>query len=246
MDSTDDRGLVVGSTKEPLGIDYFGRGHWLTKIHVASSLRVRRRMFEIFCAYAGELRGLTVLDVGATPDTERCDSNCMIPWLLERGARVILYSPENIDNLASRFPEVKILHATEWKAAGVEHRFDWAISSAVLEHVGSRACQVSFLRDLADRSRGLFVTTPARFHWMEFHTKIPLIHWLPKPMHRAILRRLGRRTWAKEAHLNLLSKGDFSYVARSALEDEFAFELRSTWFGGMPSNHFLLARHNEA
>ena len=35
-----------------------------------------------------------------------------------------------------------------------------------------------------------FITTPNRFYPIEFHTKLPLIHWLPKRIHRFILSKL--------------------------------------------------------
>ena len=35
------------------------------------------------------------------------------------------------------------------------------------------------------------IMTPNRFHPLEFHTKIPIIHWLPKKIHRKILKFLG-------------------------------------------------------
>ena len=35
------------------------------------------------------------------------------------------------------------------------------------------------------------IITPNRLHPLEFHTKIPLIHWMPKKIHRKILKFLG-------------------------------------------------------
>lgn len=39
--------------------------------------------------------------------------------------------------------------------------------------------------------RGIFLTTPNRSFPVEFHTQLPLVHWLLKPTHRAIFRLLG-------------------------------------------------------
>jgi len=39
--------------------------------------------------------------------------------------------------------------------------------------------------------RGVFLTTPNRWFPVEFHTVLPLVHWLPKPQFRALLRKLG-------------------------------------------------------
>ena len=51
-----------------------------------------------------------------------------------------------------------------------------------------------------------FITTPNRFYPIDFHTKIPVIHWLPKNIHRLILKTLGLHFYANEENLNLLDK----------------------------------------
>lgn len=52
------------------------------------------------------------------------------------------------------------------------------------------------------------ITTPNRFYPLDFHTKLPLIHFLPKKIHRFILRYLGYNFLSKEENLNLLSRND--------------------------------------
>ena len=51
-----------------------------------------------------------------------------------------------------------------------------------------------------------FVTTPYRFYPIDFHTKIPFIHMLPKKIHRAILKLL-KFGWIDENTLIILEKG---------------------------------------
>ena len=231
-------------SKSPLGIDYFGRGHWLTAIQARVSFQARKRMFVIFKNFAGLTDGRTLLDVGATPDIERLDSNCMIPWFSEIGLRVSLYSPEDINHLKDVFKFAAILPASGFgNPIPAEARsFDWVSSAAVLEHVGSRDKQREFIRDSARVGNGLFITTPNRLHWLEFHTKLPLIHWLPSNLHRQLLRRLGLKLWANEEHLNLLTRCDLKALATTALGDEFEWHVRTIWTLGMPSNLVLLAR----
>jgi hypothetical protein len=227
------------------GIDYFQRNHWLSGIQARVSLVARRRMFELFLQFTGEVGGQTILDVGATPDIERSDSNCMITWFHEKGFVVALYSPENIEHLRERFTFARIVPSSGFgKPIPCENQSqDWVSSSAVLEHVGSRGRQEEFLRDCARVSRrGLFVTTPNRGHWLEFHTKLPLIHWLPKPVHRRILRRAGLKLWAEETHLNLLGRQELHALAASALSSSFDWHIASIRTFGMPSNLVLLAR----
>ncbi len=225
------------------GIDYFNRGHWLTGIQNRISFAARRRMFDRWLASAGVLQGRSVLDVGATPDRERLDSNCMIPWLHASGARVALYSPEEIGALQADFPYATILPSRGFGAPlpEPETRYDWVISSAVLEHAGNAEGQVAFIRDCARVANGLFMTTPNRFHWLEFHTKLPLIHWLSRPLHRRLLRRFGHTTWAEESHLRLVGAGELRALAARALGGEFSIEIGAVWTLGMPSNLLLIA-----
>jgi ubiquinone/menaquinone biosynthesis C-methylase UbiE len=92
-----------------------------------------------------------------------------------------------------------------------DRSFDLVHSSAVLEHVGSRAAQRDFLRELLRVARrAVFVTTPNRWFPVEFHSVLPLVHWLPPPAFRAILRRLGHDELADERNLNLLGARDLA------------------------------------
>ena len=230
------------------GIDYFGRGSILTGIQERFSLAARRKMYELWLAYAGAVGGSSVLDVGSTPDRERRDSNCMLPWLRASGVRLSLYSPEDISGLAGQFPYATIVPSAGFGAPLpiADRSFDWTVSSAVLEHVGGPEAQVAFLADCARTCNGLFLTTPNRWHWLEFHTKLPVLHWLPRPAHRAALRTLGRTTWAQESHLRLVGPAELRELARRALGSVFTFELRQVWSLGMPSNLVLLARRISA
>ena len=58
-------------------------------------------------------------------------------------------------------------------------------------------------------SKKVFViSTPNRYYPIDFHTKIPFLHWLPKTYHRQILKIIGLSFYAQEENLNLLSKKD--------------------------------------
>jgi hypothetical protein len=121
--------------------------------------------------------------------------------------------------------------------------FDWSASSAVLEHVGARGHQVAFIAEHARVARAFFLTTPNRAHWLEFHTKIPFLHWLPRRSHRMALRALGKSFWAEEANLRLVTKAELMELARDALGPDgldFRFSVQAIWTLGMPSNLVLL------
>jgi len=201
-------------------------------------------MFQMAVRKLGLKAGQKMVDIGATPDVERLDSNCMIAWFHDLGMHVALASPEDITHLASVFPYAHLLPATGFHhpiAVGVRE-FDLVTSSAVLEHCGDRARQMTHIKECGRVADMVFLTTPSRWHWLEFHTKIPLIHWLPKSMHRALLKMAGLHFWAKEENLNLLSLGQLKELARDGLGNAFEFQVKRIWTLGMPSNLVLLAR----
>jgi hypothetical protein len=57
---------------------------------------------------------------------------------------------------------------------------------------------------------------------MEFHTYLPLIHWLPKKMHRRILSLIGQKELALEENLNLMSKRDIKAMLAHCLKNSSA------------------------
>jgi len=225
------------------GIDYFNRGHWLSGLQARVSLRARRRMFELWRSKAGEVTGASILDVGATPDAELLDSNCMLPWFQGAGLRLSLYSPEDVSHLATALPGVRILPSGMGSAIPApDASYDWVSSSAVIEHVGAADRQETFVRDCARVARrGVFLTCPNRWHWLEFHTKLPLVHWLPRAWHRTVLQSIGFRAWARESHLRLVGRGELTELAQRALGIGWSREVRSIWTLGMPSNLVLIA-----
>lgn len=233
---------------EPRGIDYFNRGHILSRLQARVSVRARARMFRLW-KNAARISGQRILDIGTTPDRERQDSNVFVRWCLDAGAFVTLYSPEVLDGLASVFPTVDVIapdtNGGDEFAVTVpapDKGFDWSMSSAVLEHVGDAKRQSAFIVESARVARNVFLTTPNRWHWLEFHTKLPLLHWLPKAWHRRLLQALGLAFWAREDNLNLLSKSELLDMARAALPRDFTIAVHVVWALGMPSNLVLIAR----
>ncbi|HIG66087.1 MAG: hypothetical protein ABGZ19_02765 [Verrucomicrobiales bacterium] len=233
------------------GIDYFNREHWLSNIQEEVSFGARKRMFDTWLDYGQGLDNNSLLDVGATPDVERADSNCFLKWFHEKGMQVACYSPENINHLNDLFPFIDVLQGdfNDQQLPVSDIRYDWCASSAVLEHVGSLESQIQFVSEHARVAKSLFLTTPNRYHWLEFHTKIPFIHWLPRNFHRLLLKIFGLNFWASEKNLRLVGKEELSSIAQVALGDEWDFEIRTVSTLGMQSNLLLLAsrrNHNNS
>ena len=83
--------------------------------------------------------------------------------------------------------------------------------------------QMRFARELWRVARkGVFVTTPNRWFPVEFHTVLPLLHWLPPPLFRKTLMALGREFFADEQNLNLLSSTGLMHSAAGAGLSDFS------------------------
>jgi hypothetical protein len=196
------------------GTDYFNRGHWLTAYQVRSSLALRARIFAWLCRHVTIAAGTRVLELGATPDIERADSNCFGRWCLARGADTTFASVEDIAHLPEHIPGA---HTVAWEQlSDAGQTFDLVVSSAVLEHTGTHAR--SHIALCLALGRAVLLLTPNRGHWMEFHTKLPLLHWLPRRSHRALLRLLGMPFWAREDSLHLYAPGELRALCQGVMD----------------------------
>jgi hypothetical protein len=67
----------------------------------------------------------------------------------------------------------------------------------------------------------VFIQTPNRFYPIDFHTIIPLIHWLPKNIHRKILKIFKLNFYSHEKNLNLLSRKDLINICNELKVTKF-------------------------
>jgi ubiquinone/menaquinone biosynthesis C-methylase UbiE len=117
--------------------------------------------------------------------------------------------------------------------------FDLVFSSAVIEHVGSNINQSKFISECYRVAKKyIFITTPNRYYPIELHTAIPLIHWLPKNIHRKILKIIGKDFFAEEANLNLMAKNDLKKICNE--NGIKKYKILTAYFLGFPSNLLLM------
>lgn len=200
----------------------------------------RRKMFRGFLNFAGAAPADTILDIGATSDRSYDHSNYFEAWYRHKQS-VTAVGLDDASYLAEIYPGVRFLRAEGRDLPFGDKAFDYVHSSAVLEHVGSRERQVQFLREAWRVSvKGIFVTTPNRWFPVEFHTVLPLLHWLPPRRYRAVLTRIGREFFASEDNLNLLSRQPLACLASAAgITNQ---KLDSVALFGWPTNLILSAR----
>jgi hypothetical protein len=155
-----------------------GHVFWFPRYHHFLTTRFRRRRMARFAREFSLTPDTTVLDVGGAPDT----------WdLLDIRPRVtLLNTPRTRDELAA---------AKSWVAGDGrmlpfrDRAFDIVFSNSVIEHVGDAESQRRFASEIMRVGRAFWVQTPNRRFPVEQHLLTPLIHWMPKPVQRAIVPR---------------------------------------------------------
>jgi len=206
--------------------------------------RARRRMYQRFLQSTAIRPDETLLDVGATSDESYESSNYLEAWYPHKH-NITAVGTDDAAFLEHRYPGVTFRQANGLALPFAPDSFDVAHSSAVLEHVGGTAEQQRFLGELARVARrAVFVTTPNRWFPIEVHTQIPLLHWLPKPTFRQLLAGTKHAFFAREEHLNLLSRSDLLRMA-SALPGWTA-AIQPIRLFGWPSNLLLTLRKTGA
>jgi len=199
----------------------------------------RRKMFNAFLAHAQPGAAGTVLDIGATSDRTYDHSNYLEAWL-EHPERITAAGVDpGAQFLERAYPGIRFVEADGRNLPFPDGSFDHVHSSAVLEHVGSRVQQEQFLRECWRVARhSVFITTPNRWFPVEFHTVLPVVHWLPARWFRAFLRAIGRDFFAREDNLNLLGGRELLRIAAAANWQQP--RLQTTALLGWPTNLLLV------
>lgn len=188
-----------------MAIDYFSLGHPLASLRSHYAWRARERMLQRFLALYQPGPTTRVLDLGVTPDLTLPESN-HFEQRYPFPAALTAASIEDLTPLRARFPQVTLVSIAPGALPFADASFDLVFCSAVLEHVGDDAQQGRFIAEILRVGKAYFLTTPNRWFPLEFHTLLPLLHWLPKKVHQRLLRGLGKPFWASTDNLNLLSR----------------------------------------
>jgi len=202
----------------------------------------RRRMYDLFLKEANVAEDDTILDVGATSDRTYASSNYLEAWYPHK-SRITACGIDDASFLEDVYPGVTFVKGDGLDLPFQDRSFDIVHSSAVLEHVGNFANQARLIRECARVARkAICLTTPNRWFPIEFHTVLPLVHWLPKPTFRGLMRRTGRSFFAEEANLNLMTRNELNNAADQSLQGTgLAPDVTSVSLVGWPSNLVLVA-----
>jgi hypothetical protein len=200
----------------------------------------RRKMFARFLTDTGLGTDDTVLDVGATSERSYEASNYLEAWYPHKD-KVTAIGLDDASFLAKIYPGMRFVQADALALPFADAAFDVVHAAAVIEHVGAFERQCGLLRECCRVARrAVFVTTPNRWFPIEFHTVLPVVHWLPKPLFRDLMRRTGRGFFADEANLNLMTARELGRAAAGVAG--FSATVSTVHLGGWPSNLLLTMR----
>ena len=182
-----------------------------------------------------------ILDIGTTADTSE-SSNLVIKSLKNFETYKSISDQKIISSFFSKTLQKSITE--DFSNDEVEtYSSDVVISNATLEHVGSHQEQLKMLKNIIKLTKKLFiVVTPNRMHPVEFHSKIPFIHWLPKKIHRKILSIFGLKYLSKEKNLNLLKTSDLINLMKNF--NNIEFDIKYVKFLLFKSNIILIGKNN--
>lgn len=168
----------------------------------------RRKIQQIF---EKKIKFKSLLDVGTTPVFD--EYNNILLHSFKNRKNIISLSNLDCSSLKKKFTKVKFIKGDARRMKFRNNSFDAVYSSATIEHVGSRSNQKKFVKECYRVSRkDVFISTPNKFYPIEFHTKLPLLHFLPLKIYRKILFHLGYSFFSKEKNLNLLTARDLKNI----------------------------------
>jgi hypothetical protein len=147
----------------------------------------------------------------------------------------------NLDGVRATFPDVSVLTADALALPFEDRSFDVVHSNAVIEHVGPGEAQARFVAELVRVGWAGAISTPLREFPVDSHTNLPVLHWLPRPLFLAALRRLGRLGPDGEWVTWLLSRRAFGRLAPPGIEVRIATQR----LAGLPAVATLFFRHSK-
>jgi|ERR1700722_175171 len=202
-------------------------------------IRARDRIFGDFMRLCGPAKIDTVLDVGVS-DVVNDAANLIerkYPW----PEQITAVGLGDLAAFRTAYPVVTTLRIDANRPLPVpDGAFSIATSNAVLEHVGSHAAQIAFVRELVRVARKVFITVPNRFFPVEHHTAIPLMHFTDASFAGACAA-LGKQEWARSDNLILMSKRRLAALAPPHARGSVGYT--GIRLGPFSSNLFLFINH---
>ena len=171
-------------------------------------IKKRQEMCDIINEELSDYIIQDALDIGSTNDLENKSSN----YLIRNLKNIKMYKSISDQVISNNFFSKRLTKSITENFSYDEiqsMKSDVVISNATIEHVGGFEQQKKMIENMLLLTKKYFIiTTPNRYHPLDFHTKLPILHWFPKKIHRKLLKLLKLEFFSKQENLNLLSKKD--------------------------------------
>ena len=121
---------------------------------------------------------------------------------------------QHLDELSKKHPQKRFVEYSGGTFPFKNTEFDWVFSNAVIEHVGDKRAQLYFVNEMLRVGQNVFFTTPNKNFFVETHTNLILLHWLPgEAFYRWCARR---RPDITRENLSLMSYNDLVYLMKKS------------------------------
>ena len=216
---------------------------YVSKLFEFTDKIVRKKRNEIFhkikeCVNLTDIE--SILDIGTTTDDLLKSSNFIIYKFKDIKIRKSI-SNQKLNN---NFFNLNITKSITEKLTESEIQTlssDIVISSATIEHVGNDQNKKLMIYNMSLLAKKYFIfTTPNRYYPIDFHTKLPFIHFLPKKTHRSILRLIKMEFFSYEKNLDLISHDQLITLLKEI--KNFETKIIKIKLLGLTSNFLVIAK----
>ena len=159
--------------------------------------------------------------------------------------RIKFQLKRNLESINKTFhpskKNISLLFKKQGESSYIKARLYWGGRQREVQ-VGSIAIVLKMINNMIKLSKKyLVITTPNRLYPIDFHTKIPLIHWFPKNLHRFLLKIFGLNFLSKEENLNLLSKNELKKILGN-FSNLVDFKIENLTLFGCVSNFIVIGK----
>ena len=162
----------------------------------------REKKYNYLISFFNPTLETKIIDVGASEKEYRLTANILEKrFLCPHNIKVL--GVDKYETFIKRYPSVKVVTYDGGIFPFGDNEFDLCWCNAVIEHVGGIDKQREFLKEIKRVAKHAFVTTPNRFFPVELHTKVFLLHFLPKKLFDWFLLKIGK-SWATKEYVHLL------------------------------------------
>ncbi|MGA7161825.1 MAG: SAM-dependent methyltransferase [Bacteroidota bacterium] len=165
--------------------------------------RNRERKMQIFLRYLNPSEFDTILDVGYS-NKEHSPNDNYLEKNYKYKNKITALGIDDTNEFNFRYPEVKTIKYAGGRFPFKDKMFNICWSNAVIEHVGNSDEQIMLVKEMVRTCKRVCFTTPNRLFPIEVHTRIPLLHLLPKKVFDKLLLVIGK-SWAAGSYMNLLT-----------------------------------------